>query len=341
MESSNQTKFVELRSIKETVSDYDDIEAKIKEVFRKQIYLPMLRELAGKSTTLKNTAFDLAEAIKRGRVQFSRGTFSGRFNALISKELKELGAEWDRKTSTFKLPLSSLPMQVRTAISASEVRFQEKLSSIDRTLAKILPEEIADKIKVSASFDAAIWKVERNFQDTIKNLTIAPELSPEQRKRIADEWQTNMDLWIKDFTKKEILELRGNMQKSVFTGNRYESAIATIQKSYDVSARKAKFLARQETNLLMTKYKQTRYEAAGVYEYKWNCVAGTKTHPVRPRHKALADASKAGKIFRWDDPPVSSEPGEPERRNNPGQDYNCRCSARPVVRVKKGETSKK
>lgn len=337
---SDQTKLVELNSIKETVEDYAAIEKKIKTVFKKEIYIPLMRELGLNSKALQNAKWGLLEAIKSGRIQFSKGTFKGRFNSTTSKELKELGAQWDAKTGTFKLPQSSLSFEVKQAISLSESRFQEKLAAIDRRLGKIVPEEISSKIQITKDFDTALFKVERNFQKTIKGLTIAPELSAEQRRAISYDWQKNMDLWVQDFTKEEIIKLRSKIQKTAFSGNRYESAVKTIQKSYDVSANKAKFLARQETSLLMTKYKQTRYEDAGVYEYKWNCVSGSKNHPVRPRHKALADASKAGKIFKWDDPPVSSEPGEPARRNNPGQDYNCRCWAKPVIRVKKGDFAK-
>jgi SPP1 gp7 family putative phage head morphogenesis protein len=96
-----------------------------------------------------------------------------------------------------------------------------------------------------------------------------------------------------------------------------------------VSANKAKFLARQETSLMTTKLKETRYREAGVNEYKWKTVAGSKLHPVRPSHKILE-----GRIFRWDDPPITTPPGEAVRRNNPGQDYNCRCFAQPIVRFK-------
>ena len=52
-------------------------------------------------------------------------------------------------------------------------------------------------------------------------------------------------------------------------------------------------------------------------------VVGSPNHPVREMHKALA-----GKVFSWDDPPITNEKGD---RNNPGQDYGCRCYARPIV----------
>jgi SPP1 gp7 family putative phage head morphogenesis protein len=335
---SSQIKTVVLQPIKESTSDYEEIERKIKALFKTEIYLPILKELGEPSHVLTNSADELLNAIKSGRIQFYRGTFSGRFNASISKELKALGASWERKTGTFKLPQSSLPLEVRHAISASESRFQQKLKAIDLKLAQILPEELADKLKIEKQFSSALWKVDKDFHQSVKNITVTPRLTQEQRDRIAAEWQNNMKLWIKDWTQKEIAELRSNMQKSVFAGNRYQSAVKTIQDSYGVSSSKAKFLARQETGLLMAKFKQTRYEKIGVMEYKWEAVTGTKAHPVRPRHKALADASKRGTIYRWDDPPNTAEPGEAARHNNPGEDYNCRCSARPIIRFK--ETTK-
>lgn len=338
-------KEIELTPIKETTKDYEDVESKIKRLFRVHIYLPILRELDLSSKTLQNSkAFSLAEAIKYGRIQFAQGRFTGSFSASTSRELKDLGAKWDRKTSSFKILQSALPPQIQAVISASNVRFEEKLSKIDAKLAQILPEEFADQLKVSDNFDSSLWKVDRDFHKSIKNITVAPKLSAEDRKRIADEWQNNMKLWITDFTKKEIIELRKNIQESVFKGNRYNAAIKTIYDSYGVSQNKAKFLARQETSLLMTKFKQTRYEAAGVMEYKWGAVAGTPKHPTRPWHRALAENSNASKttsdgkcvkgIYRWSDPPNTAGPGEAPRANNPGQDYNCRCYAKPIVRFK-------
>ncbi len=288
-----------------------------------------MSELGAPKNILQNAIEDLTYAIGSGRITFYRGVFSGKFNSRITKELRKLGAKFDRKTGTFRLPSSELPETVRGAISASESRFNEKLAGIDRKLSQMLPEKIAEKLQISKFFDSALWKVEKDFQASIRKITVGPNLTKEQAKRIADEWQQNMKIYIKDFTEKEIQKLRKDVQSSVFTGNRYESIISKIQKSYGVSSNKAKFLARQETSLLMTKFKQTRYEDAGVREYIWRTVAGSKNHPVRASHKILE-----GKKFRWDDPPITTAADEPIRRNNPGQDYNCRCFAQPIVRFK-------
>lgn len=181
-------KEIELTPIKETTKDYEDVESKIKRLFRVHIYLPILRELDLSPNTLQNAkAFSLAEAIKYGRIQYSGGGFTGRFSASTSRELKALGAKWDRKTSSFKILQSALPPQIQAVISASNVRFEEKLSKIDAKLAQILPEEFADQLKVSDNFDSSLWKVDRDFHKSIKNITVAPKLSSEDRKRIADE----------------------------------------------------------------------------------------------------------------------------------------------------------
>lgn len=331
----SKIKSIELPAIRETTEDYDEIEEKIKMLLRREIYLPLVRELGETKKVLKNAIEDLLTAIQSGRIQFYRGVFSGKFNATISKELKAIGAKWEGKSATFKITQTALPIEVRNAVSMSASRFEQKLQSIDKKLSQFVPEEIAGKLNISQNFETALWKVEKEFKKTVKDLAIAPNLSKEQKKQIADEWQNNLKLYIKDFADKEIVKLRKDMQTTIFAGNRYESAIKTIQASYDVSVNKAKFLARQETNLLMSKFKQTRYEAAGIKEYKWRCVVGTPAHPTRERHKELSKLSDEGKLFRWDDPPNTAGRGENPRYNNPGQDYNCRCMARPVVKFKK------
>ena len=322
-------KIIKLQPIKESTSDYEDVERKIIELLRKELYAPIMKELGAPQSKLTNSKDDLLKAIGNGRINFYRGSFSGQFSSRVSQELKRLGAKWDRKTGTFKIPASDLPMDVRQTISASINRINEKLADIDQKLAKLLPEEIAGKLNVSNNFSTALWKVEKDFQASIKNITVGPNLTKEQAQKIADRWENNMELWVKNFAEKQIKELRADVQKAVFSGKRYEGMIKSLQKSYGVSLNKAKFLARQETSLLMTEFKQTRYVDANINEYEWRCVAGSKNHPVRPSHKILE-----GKIFRWDDPPITTAPDEPQRKNNPGQDYNCRCFAKPIVRFK-------
>ena len=328
---------IKLTPLRDNDQDYEEIERRLRLLWKTELYLPLVKLLGMKSRTLQNAedGTALLESIRSGRVQYYRGTFSGKLNASITRDLKALGAKWERKTGTFKLPKSSLPIEIRSAISTSVSSFQQTLSSIDRRLAQILPEEIADKFKVADHFDKTLWKVDKDFNGSLRNLTLAPQLTKEQRERIADEWQNNLKLDIKNWTEKEIVKLRKDMQQSVFAGNRHDAAIAIIKASHEVSLNKAKFLARQETRLLLTKFKQTRYEDAGVEWYRWgisNNPIQAKNAPhikgqVRHDHGVLE-----GKEFKWNNPPITNT--ITGARNNPGQDYNCRCYAVPILKLR-------
>lgn len=315
----------ELPPIKESTADYEQVERVIKRAFLTAVYRPIMELL--EQRRIENSRSSLLDAIKRGLVAYDGDKFTGKFNSGVSKELRSYGALW--REGAFHIEPWQLPTGVANDIQLSAARFAQRLADIDKHLEQILPAQIAGKVKAERFFDSALWKVDKAVKDSLKSITITPTLSPEMRKRIAAEWQSNLDIWIKDFAADEIKKLRKDVQAAVFSGSRRDYLIRAIKRSYGVTENKAKFLARQETGLLMAKFKETRYAAAGITEYRWGCVQGSKLHPVRPSHKILE-----GKIFSWNSPPTTTAPDEPVRRNNPGQDYNCRCFARPIVRFK-------
>jgi len=318
----------DLKPIRLRPEYFDGLEAHLIKVFRDEIYLPILKEIQGKNR-LHNSYEDLIDAIASGKIQYIQGHFEGRLNAKISKELRKLGAQWDRKQGWWKIPPRDLSNDMRSAIGTSYSKFQQMGARVDKKLDSLLPDEIVGKMKLEKFFDVTLYKVNKDFEDNIKNITVAPSFTPEQRARIAAEYSNNMKLSIKKWTEDNIKKLRGQVQAHVLEGLRYESLVKTIQDSYAVSQNKAKFLARQETSLLMVKFKEIRYQSAGVMQYKWRCVVGSPNHPVRPDHQRLNDESLAGKTFLWSDPPVDGPNGQ---RHNPGGNYNCRCEAIPVVK---------
>lgn len=336
-------KIIELKPIKESTSDYEEIEKKIKILFKKEIYFPLLALLKTPRTALKNSLNDLAFEIQQGNVVYSDGRFSGKFNASLSKDLRALGAKWDRATSSYKVTQSDLPPEINMAISTSRVRYEEKMAEIDNKLSRILPEDVAANLKISSQFDSVLWKVEKEFKKNVEHITIAPQLSDEQREKVAKEWENNIQLYIQKFTEEQIVSLRKMVQENAFKGIRREALHTPIQEillginsNWKNVQSKAKFLARQETNLLMAKYKETKYVAAGVKQYKWGCVKmphqSSPNAPYLPGEVRYGHGVLEGKIFSWDDPPITTAPGQSQRRNNPGQDYNCRCFAIPIVR---------
>jgi SPP1 gp7 family putative phage head morphogenesis protein len=167
-----------------------------------------------------------------------------------------------------------------------------------------------------------IDRMEHDFKFSVRAAYegIVPQLTPEQRGTLAAEWGQNLDLYIRDWTSKNILELREKIQDSALSGRRSSELIEIVQKNYGVSRDKAKFLARQETSLLLSKYREVRYRDIGVETYRWSTSNDVR---VRADHKHLQ-----GKVFKFSNPPVVDT--QNGRRANPGEDFGCRCVAIPV-----------
>ncbi len=304
--------------------EYRALEAAIVALFRSEIYLPIMAELGADKGDLHNSRDDLLRAITTGRIHYINGHFEGKYDADISRELKRLGATWSRSSQRFSLPLDALTSDMRVAIGRSASQWRRIADNVDEHLAKIEAGKISDKLKLDGLFDKTIYRFNKGFEASVKAVSIAPTFSVDEAARIRREYVDTTLLDIDQFARAQISELRKQVSQATVQGYRREGMVAFIQHSYGVSENKAKFLARQETSLLTSKIKQVRYEAAGLPEYRWRCVAGSPLHPVRPMHQALN-----GLIFRWDTPPVVNEKGD---RKHPGCDYNCRCTARAIVR---------
>lgn len=319
-------KYKTLRPVKETPEDYADIEAEITRVLREQIYAPLMKTIPKKNREkFQNAAMDdLVAAIVEGRVHYYREGFVGDFNAATSKKLKEMGAVWDKKKKQWKFPVSLISDELRDAIAASELRFDLTMDQIDKKLASLSPEDVVEKMKLTGKIDKTLWAADRKFKATTESIIVAPDLSVAARLKIAADYTENLKKYIRGWVKEEIPKLREKVQEHVFSGHRYEELAEKINSEYDVGHRKAKFLARQETHLMIAAFKEARYADSGIKEYIWKCVVGSPKHPVRPMHKALN-----GTPQRFDKPPITDKNGN---RNNPGQDFNCRCFAVPIVR---------
>jgi len=311
----------------EDPSDFDNFEETLKKLFKEKIYQPIIDEInvPVEDTKLQNSDGDyLSGLIKSGKLRFYRGEFRGKLNAKTSRALKRLGAKWSRKHKAFKLPSKKLPKELLGAIEISESRFQKTISRIKKRINKILPEDIAGFLNEQKLFDETLYKMDYNIDKSLEGITVSPKLTDEGRAKLASEYNNNMQLSIKGWAEKEIKILRKEVQERSTGGARYESLVKIIQKRYDVSLNKAKFLARQETNLMMAKFRETRYRAAGSEGYIWTAVAGSPSHPVRPMHKKLD-----GKYIKWNNKPITSIRGD---KNHAGEDYNCRCFAKAVIR---------
>lgn len=102
---------------------------------------------------------------------------------------------------------------------------------------------------------------------------------------------------------------------------RVETIRDRLMEEHGVTKRQAALIARDQVLSLNAQVTQKRHEAAGVSRYIWRT---SGDGAVRPAHAKLN-----GKVFSYDDPPVVDP--KSGRRENPGEDYQCRCTAEPVI----------
>ena len=130
---------------------------------------------------------------------------------------------------------------------------------------------------------------------------------------------------IQSIPKEALNEMHNIVSQGFKTGRTMTSMVWDIRNTYNVKKSSARLLARDQLGKLNSKLAQQQQTDAGVQEYTWRTAGDGR---VRDAHRNLNR-----KRFRWDQPPVVSEPGKPERRCHPGEDYQCRCVAIPVFDI--------
>lgn len=125
---------------------------------------------------------------------------------------------------------------------------------------------------------------------------------------------------IKRLGKSEVETLRHILSDAEKGGLRVEEVSKTIRERLDVTKSHANLLARDQIGKLNGQITQARQTQAGIVQYRWS---SSNDRRVRDGHAKLD-----GRVFAWDRPPVTNEDGD---RNHPGEDYQCRCVAIPIL----------
>lgn len=99
-----------------------------------------------------------------------------------------------------------------------------------------------------------------------------------------------------------------------------------LTKAFGVSSRRARMIARDQTSKAVNGVARKRMKVNGVSHFQW---VTSHDERVRSRHRHIANkVTEFGKgIYSFSDLPLSDS-GEPIA---PGDDYQCRCVARPVL----------
>lgn len=172
--------------------------------------------------------------------------------------------------------------------------------------------------KVAAAHKAMASALERNYDKSMGGiLPITFKAQPAKVKAAAELARQDSIKYVTDAARSyasQVVEVFGEAEDTI--GLRWEELRDRLLERADVSESRAELIARDQTLKLNAAINQTKQQAAGVDSYVWSTSGDER---VREDHQELD-----GQIFQWASPP------EP-LGCHPGEDFQCRCSAIPVM----------
>lgn len=128
---------------------------------------------------------------------------------------------------------------------------------------------------------------------------------------------------IKSISSEYLEKVEGLVFRNTIVGATAKSLQEEILALGDITARRARFIARDQTAKLNAAISKARQENLGITEYFWRSQRDGLR--VRESHRKADKMSRGGHRFKWDTPPAVTG------GNHPGEDYQCRCVAEAII----------
>jgi SPP1 gp7 family putative phage head morphogenesis protein len=315
------------------------LERAILEYFKEVMFDPV-RDMIHDAGVRVNEATEqdnrvLWDALMAGTIWYADGLFSGTFNAAISRSLRALGAQ--RRGLNFALAQEDVPIALRGAIAASMRHGQDLHEQIEKLLVEMeshLAEEPPTGIDYEKVVDVITEDAQEQFSESVASVEELPAPGPvpeDLKNELREELTQETELAIKNFTLETTKKLRAKVAENLSGGARPDRLAKVVETEFGVAQRKARTIADAETSIVVSRFRQRRFQDLGSKSYVWQTSGDEKvrpTHGESNNHRVLN-----GREFPWAEPPiVDTATG---RRRHPGEDWGpCRCIARAVLVLK-------
>lgn len=312
---------IKLQPIKDKNIYYSIIYKEIKYLLDRILFEPILN-IASIDIISNAISSSLIEALKKGQISYADGYFTGKFNAQLGLEIRKMGGRWDKNRKGYYIRQEDISSEVKFAIARGNSITKEKIQKINEVLDNLQKSNNIPKINFTQQFNTIIVDIDEQYRITVaKKLSIPMTLSEFQKENLRREYTENLNKYISDLTIDSVIRLREKIQDKISQGYRASSLINIIDAQRGISDRHSLFIAKQETSILVSTYRDSRYQEAGIKNYIWSTSHDSR---VRHDHKILD-----GKRFLFNKPPITDQ--ATGARNNPGFDYGCRCIAIPIL----------
>lgn len=238
---------------------------------------------------------------------------------LATPLIRELDREYDRLIATVMAEVDPILMQLG---ARRDGLHQDAVSVAE--LFRLLTDRFNPMAMLRRLFAQVDAEVQHATERQLPQLSIPAVLS--NGTRMQEAWVRSNTELIKaaDPIKFAVREVLDNRLKE---GVRVEEIREVLRERLDMTKRRAELIARDQVLKASGQLQQARQEQVGIKRYVWTTSLDER---VRDDHERLE-----GQVFRWDDPPVTNFSevmrGRPERRGHPGSDFQCRCTADPIL----------
>lgn len=316
-----------MKQIISTISKYKyqinkidtSVDKKIQHLIKTNIFINLAQQSKQKKTLDDNS---INEAIRQGILVYSdekAGFLIDNVPNYLLLKLMEVYAQGNinYRTNVFYINKSDL----------LSIHQQSIYKRINQT--NILQESIfASALSLTKSFQTQdITKYFEREANMLANLTqksiTQTTNEPFDIEAFKQNYLKSIETKIKGLSDEQVLNIRTRIMKNVELAKRNNGISQLLQEQYGIAKKKADLIARQESQNIIIKYEEEKFNSIGIYKFKWR-------HPFpdrptsRSHHVEWHKQSLAGKIFDSRNPPKNPKTGEPEM---PGSEPNCHCVA--------------
>ena len=223
-------------------------------------------------------------------------------------------ADYERDLKRISVKVGDLISSMRIRNKDDLQRLIDKLSGYSAKVEKWsgkVAENMVDKLNSANLRD---WhkhsqKLSKSLRQDVKNKQVAG---------IIDNLMREQKFWICSLPGDAADKIQSYMTEATIRGDRWETLVDKILKIPGMNYRRAKLIARTEGAKAASILTQARAQSIGCTHFIWRAVLDNRT---RPSHRAMN-----GHVCEYARPPIVE--GLPLI---PGQTYNCRCHAEPII----------
>ena len=278
---------------------YNNITEIYKEHYKKSVY---------------NTKQSILQLFKNEKLIVKNNVIYGDFNSYISKELRDLGLTYDKNKKGF---IGIIPNDILKIYEELKIKNKRFIYDLDDYLNTYLQNLESNIETINIDYSPMIEDYKEQLINSFERFNIKSSFLTTD---INNNYINNSKLFIKNMLFEETTKMRNELRELVEQGASNKSISQYLQDNYKMTQKRSLFIARQESSLLLSEYSKQQYLNNGIKKYIWST---SNDERVRKLHRELNHT-----IQEFDNPPIDDTNG---KRHNPGENFNCRCVAIPIL----------